>query len=264
MSEPAVDAAAARQRARNAILDHLRPDAILDRYETAGGGEILSGKFASPESSAALAANAFGLFLDRPGLLTLPAPMLGAARAVTLEAELRFPWSGGRHPWLDVAIVTDDALIGVESKRFEPFRDKKRVALSEAYWRPVWGERMGAFERMRDHLASDERRYAYLDAAQLVKHAFGLRTQAQKQGNRAALLYLYAEPKSYPDGRPVPELAILQHRREIEDFAGAVARTDQDVAFFTLSYRVLLESWMTSQSDALVLHATAMLRRFDV
>jgi len=258
------DAATARERARHAILDHLAPDPILDCFERAGGGEILSGKLASPESSAALAANAFGLFLDWPALLTLPVSVFGAARAVTLEAELRFPWRGGRHPWLDAAVVTDDMLIGIESKRFEPFRDKKKVTLSEAYWRPVWGQRMAAFERMRDHLASGERHYAHLDAAQLVKHAFGLRTQAQKQGKRAALLYLYAEPATYPDGRPLSESAILNHRREVGDFAGSVEDGECDVAFLSLSYRRLLETWMASPHDALVLHATAMLRRFEV
>lgn len=38
-----------------------RVRAILDK---AGGNEIASGKFASPQSSAALAVNSFGWFLD--------------------------------------------------------------------------------------------------------------------------------------------------------------------------------------------------------
>ena len=40
-----------------------RVRAILQK---AGGNEIASGKFASPQSSAALAVNGFGWFLDRP------------------------------------------------------------------------------------------------------------------------------------------------------------------------------------------------------
>ena len=47
-------------KARAALLDHLPKDAILARYQAAGGQELISGKFANPESSAALAANAFG------------------------------------------------------------------------------------------------------------------------------------------------------------------------------------------------------------
>ena len=39
---------------------------IRARLAAAGGDEIRSGKFAHPESSAALAVNAFGWFIERP------------------------------------------------------------------------------------------------------------------------------------------------------------------------------------------------------
>ena len=43
------------------------PGAEIERiFNAAAGNEIASGKFDSPESSAALAANAFGFFLNRP------------------------------------------------------------------------------------------------------------------------------------------------------------------------------------------------------
>ena len=92
----------------------------------AGGNEIVSGKLNSPESSTALAANAFGWFLERPSELppfpSLPDADWPAAR-VEVERQMRFPWRGGCHPWLDAAVETPTCLIGVESKRFEPFRD---------------------------------------------------------------------------------------------------------------------------------------------
>ncbi|MDF1835993.1 MAG: hypothetical protein P1U62_14110, partial [Alteraurantiacibacter sp. bin_em_oilr2.035] len=95
--------------------------AILDK---AGGNEIASGKFASPRSSAALAVNGFGWFLDHPGDLP-PFPGLKdcdwPAIRVNAEEQMRFPWRGGRHPWLDAAVETQNCLIGVESKRYEPF-----------------------------------------------------------------------------------------------------------------------------------------------
>ena len=92
-------------------------------FDAAAGNEIATGKFDSPESSAALAANAFGFFLQRAS--DLPAlPGCGSetwpALSLMLEAELRFPWSGGRHPVLDCLVRTPSALIGIESKRFEP------------------------------------------------------------------------------------------------------------------------------------------------
>ena len=37
----------------------------------------------------------------------------------------------GRHPCLDVLIETSNALIGIEAKRFEPFRRRLRAAMSE-------------------------------------------------------------------------------------------------------------------------------------
>src|SRR6185312_10419295 len=67
--------------ARAALLDHLPKDAILARYQAAGGRELASGKFASPESSAALVANAFGLFAERPEMLSLPDSVLGGHRS---------------------------------------------------------------------------------------------------------------------------------------------------------------------------------------
>ncbi len=35
-------------KARAALLDHLPKDAILARYQAAGGQELVSGKFANP------------------------------------------------------------------------------------------------------------------------------------------------------------------------------------------------------------------------
>ena len=195
----------AQSLARAALLDHLPKDAILARYEAAGGKEISSGKFAHPASSAALVANTFGFFLETPHLLTLPLGLEPGAvvTAVTLEAGLRFPWSGGRHPWLDVAVESRSQLVAIEAKRYEPFRDRKRPVFSSKYFQPVWGSGMAPFERLRDDLASGEVQFECLDAAQLVKHAFGVRTQANKRGKRATLIYLYAEPKNYPNGEAV-------------------------------------------------------------
>ena len=113
-------------------------------FNAAPGNEIESGKFDSPESSAALAANAFGFFLLRPSdLPALPGceGQTWPARSLSLEAEVRFPWSGGRHPVLDCLVTNPSALIGIESKRFEPYRTKRAQSLSEAYWRSVWAKK---------------------------------------------------------------------------------------------------------------------------
>jgi hypothetical protein len=253
-------------RARAAILDYLPADQILKCYQNAGGSEIASGKFANLESSAALAANVFGLFLNRPELFSLPRPRVdfGIAQKVDLENQLQFPWPGGYHPWLDVVVTTERALIAIESKRYEPFRDKKTIVFSKSYLRPVWGTAMAAYEKMRDDLMSDKRHFNYLDAAQLVKHAFGLRTQANKVGKAAKLLYLYAEPKAYPDGRPIIETNIGAHRSEVQTFASDITANHSDVEFFSLTYADLLRDWAASANEELRMHASAISKRFDI
>jgi len=72
-----------------ALLPGLPIVRILACYAAAAGNEIESGKFSSPESSAALAANTFGYFLGRPAdLPPLPGCLqLGwPARDLGLEA----------------------------------------------------------------------------------------------------------------------------------------------------------------------------------
>jgi hypothetical protein len=189
------------------LLDYLPKDQIIARFQRGAGEELLSGKFASAGSSAALVANAFGFFIQQPHLLFLPTPtpplQAGSALDVLLEEEVRFAWRGGCHPWLDVVIKTEERFIGIESKRYEPFRDEKKIDFSSAFDRDVWGNNMGQFNAMREALISGKTRYAHLDATQVVKHAYGLYAQAKKRGKTAHLVYLYSEPKEFPDGRQI-------------------------------------------------------------
>jgi hypothetical protein len=244
-----------------ALLDHLPKASILARYANARGDELRH-KFLSPESSSALVANAFGFFLERPGALTLPCPPLacGEAVSVLLEEEMRFPWSGGTHPWLDVVVETKSAVIGIESKRYEPYRDKKQIKFSDAYSRAIWGDQMFPFETMRDELLSQRQSFQFVGAAQLVKHAFGLRTQAHKRGKRAVLCYLFAQPRAYPDGNLISIADHDSHVAEIDKFTIGVAGAE--VTFCSLPYRTLLSHWLSfGELDD---HANAVLRRFGV
>jgi hypothetical protein len=232
------------------------PEALVrEALSKAGGNEIESGKLMSPESSAALAANAFGWFIERSAILP-PFPALSEidwpATSVSVEYQMRFPWRGGRHPWLDAAITTRDHIIGVESKRFEPFRDHKAISLSEAYDRDVWGKHMAAFTAMRDSLRAGTPRFAHLDAAQLVKHAFGLVTEGRRLRKGPVLLYLFAEP-THRGGTAIPPEALARHRAEIAAFADSVAGAE--VRFAACSWREWLAVWpgaTRSHADALV------------
>jgi hypothetical protein len=79
--------------------------------------------------------------------------------------------------------------------------------------------------------------YRHLDAAQLVKHALRLRTLASRDpgGRHPWLVYLYAEPQAWPDGRPVDAAAARQHAAEVMEFADAVAGAEVGFAGVQLS-----------------------------
>jgi hypothetical protein len=251
------------------FLPGLPVDLIMAAYTAAPGNEIESGKFASPESSASLVANSFGYFLSDPQILP-PLPgteSLGwPADTLGLEAFVRFPWSGGRHPCLDVLISTGGALIGIESKRYETFRSKSAGALSEAYWRPVWGEDMCGYEELRDELRDGKISFEHLDAVQLIKHAFGLRTAVQSggafSGKTPILYYIYAEPQAWPDGRVISDVSRVRHRHEIYIFKKRVEGCE--VQFLSCSYDELFNSWRKSDNAMLRMHADAVADRYHL
>ena len=238
--------------------------------KAAPGNEIASGKFDSPESSCALAVNAFGFFLHRA--LALPAlpgceEEVWPATSLSIEAKIRFPWPGGCHPHLDCLVETPSALIGIEAKRYEPYRPSRRPSLSDAFWRPIiWGEHMGGYEAIRDRLRDGPAGgFAHLDAAQLFKHALALRTEVHRREPRKLkpiLFYLYAEPDVWPrNGRAVDHEAKARHRGEIEAFAAAVA--DDEVSFVSCAWRSLFDAWMTQHDSRTRSHAQAVKDRFS-
>lgn len=239
-------------------------------FNAAPGNEIAAGKFDNPESSAALAANAFGFFLKRPRALP---PLPGCseeewpASLLQIEKTLRLPWRGGRHPVLDVLVSTPSALIGIESKRFEPFRGKSGTRFSIAYWRKKWGEYMKRYESIRDRIRENQNLYTCLNAAQLVKHAFALRTEVNRdgehKGRKPILFYVYAEPECWPgpDGGPVDQNNKVSHREEIERFANTVQ--GDEVQFISCSYRELLADWKQNGAPEIRAHAKALTRSFS-
>ena len=235
-------------------------------YDAAPGREIESGSFDSPASSARLAANTFGFFLDRPEALP---PLPGCedeewpATYLSLEETVRFPWRGGRHPVLDVLIRTPSALIGIEAKRYEPFRAPTPV-FSDAFWRPKWGDRMDGYQRIRDSLHVQQDGGEGLHGAQLVKHALALRAESHRdrsRGQKPILLYLYAEPATWPSREPVEERLISAHREEVEAFAKNVE--GDEVRFLYCTYRKLLSGWQESASADIQEHAERVLRCFS-
>ena len=251
------------------FLPGVPGDDIERILNAAPGDEIKSGKFDSPESSSALAVNTFGFFLHRAADLPL-LPGCGReiwpARSLSLEATVHFPWSGGRHPVLDCLVITRSALIGIECKRFEPFRNKSPASFSDAYWRPVWGRGMSGYERVRDLLRENGQVYSFLDVAQLVKHAFALRSEVhrrkQHNGLTPILLYVYAEPEFWPGTNcRITDSAKQQHKEEIVRFASIVE--GDEVIFKSCTYRSVLEIWLNASDSEIRAHAETVIRRFS-
>ena len=111
---------------------------------------------------------------------------------------------------------------------------------------------------MRDLVAGNVV-FQTLDAVQLVKHALGLRTRAEKRARGAALVYLYAEPPHWAgSGKPMDKARIALHRREVLQFAGMV-KGDQ-VVFSSLTWANLLANW--SRNPVTKAHSAAMSDRF--
>jgi len=246
----------------NSYADNFLPGVpislLVQELSKAAGNELEDGKFLSPESSAALAANTFGWFLEKshglppfPGLEFVDWP----AWQINVERQVRFPWRGGCHPWLDAAVETQEYLIGVESKRFEPFRDKKSADFSASYDRNVWGANMAPFERTRDKLKSGALVFEHLDATQLVKHAFGLVTEAQRIKKNPVLVYLYAEP-NMRGSKPIPTKDIQTHRDEIFAFSQSVKGAE--VRFASTSYRNWLDTWSGASQE----HAKNIIEKY--
>ena len=150
-------------------------------------------------------------------------------------------------------VETEGDIIGVESKRFEPFRGHKTANLSEAYDRDVWGQRMESWCKMRDRLRAAPKLSRHLDAGQLVKHAFALATEATRSGKRPTLVYLYAEPTGV--GGP-SDAECLAHRREIEVFAAIVA--GGRVQFAACSW----QGWLAAFKGEAASHAERVLEAF--
>jgi hypothetical protein len=256
------------ERLAGTLMWGLPLGAIRAALDSADGDEIGSGKVFSPTSSAALAINAFAPFLDRPEALP---PLPGTedlgwpARTVRIEAVLPFPWRGGRRPNMDVLIETGRGLIGIESKRYEPFDAHGEQSWSDAYWRPVWGDAMERYQSLRDRSRAGAAGFRHLEEAQLLKHALGLLTLATTMSATEPCTPCLVHLRSQP-GRDRRGSAIVLETHdaltaEVARFADAV--TGDQVRFTGLTYRQMVEGWRVSPMPQLRAHAAALLAFFD-
>jgi hypothetical protein len=220
----------------------------------AGDGNELQTKFRAAHSSSSLAVNCFAPFRRRFADLTLT----GCAPFEALQFERKCPTGlrGGRAPNLDDVLSSPTGVIGVESKLTE-YLTRHRAAFSPAYAEQIRDARreQGYFREML-RLTDVPDGYLWLDAAQLIKHAFGLARTFQDRP--VTLLYLYWEPTN-PDVSPV----FAAHRQEITAFAERVVGSTPE--FRAMSYPELWRSWAAAgPSEWLAQHIDSLRNRYEV
>lgn len=237
--------------------DVLLPMVSANDFEAdlgAGSGNELQTKFRAVHSSSALAVNAFAPFRQRIGELALPDH--SGFQALAFEQKCPTGLRRGTPPNLDVLLSGISGVVGIESKLTE-YLATHHARFSSAYEEEIRDARreQGYFREML-RLLDEPDSYRWLDAAQLIRHAFGL---AGTFGERpATLLYLFWEPAN-PSASPV----FAEHRREIAAFSERVAGSMP--VFKAMSYPELWSSWRDAgQKDWLARHVEELRARYDV
>lgn len=255
-------------------LEHSRPEVPLDQHGKVPGAEdnLLPGltleqfagdlgtdagklldEFRAVHSSAALAVNSFAPL--RTG--NVPFDLAGHVGLQVNGFEHRSPTgltrAQPRH--LDVIASGPAAHVAIESRCLE-YLTRKKPNFSGRFRTEITDERANGpwHAEMLRLVAGEGPSYRWLDAAQLIKHAFGLAHQSDRP---VTLVYLFWEPR---DAGLSPLFA--KHRNEIADFAERIAGGTP--RFEALSYYELWDAWANSNDPRLVAHVAALRARYEV
>lgn len=231
--------------------DNLLPGSLSPELEQdfrRGKGNELDGKFRAAHSSAALAANAFGPFRTNQSTFTVPG--VGDLRLLQFEKSMPTGLAGRTPPHLDALAEVDGKPVGIESKCLEYF--SRTVAEFSEQYRELENCRATSWFAEMERLRANPKDYAYLDAAQLIKHAFGMTNVI---AGRAILLYIFWEPLD----AAYHEMFRL-HRAEIERFGANVA--GDAIKFKAISYPELWTLWSAAADPTLRSHGQLLARRY--
>lgn len=182
-------------------------------------------------SSSMLAVNSFAPWKLDPHCL----PLAGLSQFDRIAFEARCPiFPRATPPHADLLAENSTSVVYVESKCLE-YLSSHPARFSDRYFR-MEGEARDSryFEVMKKLRECPDSFFRHLDAAQLIKHAFGLsRIQA---GRRALLLYLFWEPANYRDFSE-----FMRHREEAARFRELVL--GDPIEFVWGSYTDLWLQW---------------------
>jgi hypothetical protein len=249
------------ERFEDNLLPSLSTDQIRElrrQLMTGDGHELDYGKNGerpdahAANSSAALACNAFGIWIGREHALRIDG-IGGFSEPLKVEAKQRI-FRGGRHPNLDGLAVGDDVVMGIESKLTEPLARHGPSSWSDAYGRDSCRALLsGGWQQALDEARTGVYNTEYLDVAQLLKHALGV--SKQHPGRERHLLYVHWEPT---DGDALPE--VRTHRQEVLALHARVG--DGSPRLHTLTYAELWAQWEALDMSWLTEHVDQLGQRY--
>lgn len=246
------------RRIEDALLPSFDPktiEAIKRDLGGKGGSELKwrrrgPAKFLAAHSSAALAANTFGPFLqDHDGV-----PLRGHVFAGPTHLEQECKTGLSRVPPTLDLLVDGPEVLAVESKCLEPF-GRHSAKFREAY-EDATAEMHRSWREEYERLKQDPDRYRYLDAAQLIKHYIGLK---RNYGDKpVTFVYLYWRPSNAAELAP-----CLVHKAEIAEFSRRLK--DPKIGFSSLSHPELWREWTGARQPTwLKNHGKLLCERYDI
>ena len=205
-------------------------------------------------SSAALAINAFGVWLDQPGALELA----GVRGFDDVRVEGKLPiGNGGGTPNLDVLASSATTIVGVESKLTEYLPRHRPVDWRPPYEQDVTKDLLtdGWRAVLEDSLAG-RWQPSHLHVEQLIKHALGL--QANRGDRDAHLVYVWWEPRNADDVD-----AVRAHRGEVRELQRRVGEARPNLTAIT--YAELWEGWADARTPSGIgAHVDALRNRYEI
>lgn len=251
--EAKVDAAGYVANYQQNLVSGVQADDFVADLE-AGDGNELQTKFRAAHSSSALAVNTFAPFRNRMQDLDL------GPRTVFESLEFERKCSAGirgrRAPNLDVLLSNSTTVAGIESKCTE-YLSKHSAKFSPAYCDQIKDQRSqhGWYDEML-RLIDMPNAYKWLDAAQLIKHAFGLSHTFPDRS--VSLVYLYWEPTN-------TEVSSIfqEHRNETAELADRV-KDRGGPCFSSMTYNELWAAWSEYGSERVQSHAASLRDRYSV
>lgn len=213
-------------------------------------------KFMQPHSSAALLFNCFVPLLQYPSDLNFFKHEVFAK--IEFEKKCYIGLSSPTCACLDIVLSSNSQVIGIESKLIEHLGNKT-VEFNCKYRKQIQDERrnQGYFKEMRQLEMEQQMgkpcRYRHLDAAQLIKHAFGLSKTFKNETKQ--LLYIFWEPINWQSHQ-----VFIDHRSEIKEFSNRVQGSFP--AFHYISYPELWARLRQEASSLLCDHIDQLERRY--